>query len=121
MDDAKLLTAAVEQSSEGIAVTDLAGSFIFINQAFADMHRYQPEELIGKHMSTCHGTQDMMSLVAARRYIVQAGEFSGRDASSEERWDLFSRPVTGIPGPRRRRQPSSNLDSAPKHSRHQED
>jgi PAS domain S-box-containing protein len=77
MDDAKLLTAAVEQSSEGIAVTDLAGSFIFINQAFADMHRYQPEELIGKHMSICHSTHDMMSLVAARRYIVQAGEFSG--------------------------------------------
>jgi PAS domain S-box-containing protein len=77
MDEAKLLTAAVEQSSEGIAVTDLAGSFIFINQAFADMHRYQPEELLGKHMSICHGTQDMMSLVAARRFIVQAGEFSG--------------------------------------------
>jgi len=77
MADAKLLTAALEQSSEGIAVTDLAGSFIFINQAFADMHRYQPEELIGKHMSICHDTQDMMSLVAARRYIVQAGEFSG--------------------------------------------
>ena len=44
---------------------------------------------------------------------------SAGDASSEERWDLFSGPVTGIPGPRRRRQPGSNLDSAPKHSRHQ--
>ncbi|MGO9566208.1 MAG: PAS domain S-box protein [Desulfomonilaceae bacterium] len=77
MDNADLLTAALEQSSEGIAVTDLAGSFIFINQAFADMHRYQPEELMGKHMSICHDTQDMMSLVAARRYIVQAGDFSG--------------------------------------------
>jgi PAS domain S-box-containing protein len=77
MDDAELLIAALKQSSEGIAVTDLTGSFIFINQAFADMHRYQPEELIGKHVSICHDAQDMMSLAAARRYIVQTGGFSG--------------------------------------------
>jgi PAS domain S-box-containing protein len=77
MDDAELLIAALKQSSEGIAVTDLAGLFIFINQAFAEMHRYQPEELMGKHTSTCHDAQDMMSVVAARRYIMQTGEFSG--------------------------------------------
>lgn len=77
MDDAELLIAALEQSSEGIAVTDLSGLFIFMNQAFADMHRYQPEELMGKHTSICHDAQDMMSLVAARRYIVQTGEFNG--------------------------------------------
>ncbi len=77
MDDANMLIAALKQSSEGVAVTDLAGSFIFINQAFADMHRYQPEELMGKHVSVCHDAQDMMSLAAARRYIVQTGEFSG--------------------------------------------
>ncbi len=77
MDDADLLTEALKQSSEGLAITDLAGLFIFINQAFADMHRYQPDELMGKHVSICQDTQDMMSLVAARRYIIQSGEFSG--------------------------------------------
>ncbi len=77
MDDADFLAEALKQSSEGLAITDLAGLFLFINQAFADMHRYPPEELIGKHVSICQDTQDMMSLVAARRCIVQSGEFSG--------------------------------------------
>ena len=41
----KLLTLAVDQSSEGIAVSDLDGNLEYINNAFAEMHGYSPEEL----------------------------------------------------------------------------
>jgi len=44
----QLLSLAVEQSSEGIAVSDLDGNLKLLNHAFANMHGYSPEELIGK-------------------------------------------------------------------------
>ncbi len=72
-----LLTAAVQQSSEGICVTDLTGRVIFVNQAFARLHQYSADELIGKHQSFFHPASDMLSLVAAKRRLMQTGEFSG--------------------------------------------
>ncbi len=72
-----LLTAAVQQSSEGICVTDLKGRVIFVNQAFARLHRYAADEIMGKHQSFFHPASDMLSLVAAKRRLMQTGEFSG--------------------------------------------
>ena len=44
----RLLSNVVHQVSEGIAVTDLEGKIIFVNSAWAKMHGYMVEELIGK-------------------------------------------------------------------------
>ncbi len=51
--------AAVEQSNEGIALTDLDGTVRFVNQAWAEMHGYRPGEVSGKHLSLFH-TADQM-------------------------------------------------------------
>ena len=71
------LSLAVEQSSEGIAVVDLDGNLQYLNDAFANMHEYSAEELIGKNLSVFHTPQQMPSVEAANRQIKETGSFQG--------------------------------------------
>jgi len=88
----RLLSSAVEQSSEGVAVVDLEGNLRFANEAFASMHGYRPEELIGQHLSIFHTSEQMPSVEAANRQIKETGHFSGeiwharRDGSVFPTW-----------------------------------
>ena len=47
----RLLSLAVEQSTEGIAVANMDGNLLFVNNAFANMHGYNSENVIGKNIS----------------------------------------------------------------------
>ena len=73
----RLLSSAIEQSTEGIAVSDLEGKLLFVNGAFAAMHSYTPEELVGKHLSIFYTPEQMPSVEAANRQLQETGEFSG--------------------------------------------
>jgi PAS domain S-box-containing protein len=73
----RLLSSIVEQSTEGMAVSDLEGNVLFLNDAFAAMHGYKAEELVGKHLSICHTAEQMAAVEAANRKLRQTGEFSG--------------------------------------------
>ncbi len=73
----KLLSLAMEQTSEGIAVTDLDGNLIFLNQAFADLHGYTVEELEGANLKVFHTEEQLASVEAANRKLRRDGEFSG--------------------------------------------
>jgi len=72
----RLLSSSVEQSTEGIAVSDLEGNLLFVNNAFAAMHGYTPEELVGRHLSIFHTKEQIPPVEAANRQIRETGEFS---------------------------------------------
>lgn len=74
----RLLTSVLEQTSEGVAMVDLAGYILFLNDAFAITHGYAPDELIGKHLSVFHTPEQIPSVDAANREILEKGEFSGK-------------------------------------------
>jgi len=74
---ARLLSSTVEQSSEGMAVIDFQGNLLLLNNAFADMHGYTPEELIGRHVSVFHTPEQMPSVEAANRQVKETGQFDG--------------------------------------------
>ncbi len=73
----KLLTTAMSQSAEGIALADLDGTLTYLNNAFATMHGYNPEELIGKHVSIFHTSEQMPSVEASLQQLKGHGEFNG--------------------------------------------
>ena len=73
----QLLSLAVEQSSEGIAVVDLDDNLEYLNDAFAEMHGYSPEELVGKNLSIFHTPQQMLCVEEANREVKETGEFKG--------------------------------------------
>ena len=57
-----MYAAIIEQCMEGIAAMDMDGKLLFCNQAFAKMHGFKTNEVIGKHISIFH-TQDQLSEV----------------------------------------------------------
>ena len=73
----RLLSSAVEQSSEGLAIVDQKGNLLFANSSFATMHGYTPEDLVGKHLSIFHTPEQMPSVEAANRHLQETGEFTG--------------------------------------------
>ena len=76
-EEVRLLTTAVEQSSEGVAVVDLEGNILSLNKAFAGMHGYTAEELIGRHLSIFHTPEQMSEVQKANKQIKRTGEFDG--------------------------------------------
>ena len=72
-----LMSSAVAQSTEGIAVSDLGGHLQIVNEAFAAMHGYAADELVGAHLSIFHAPDQMPAVDAANRQIQETGEFSG--------------------------------------------
>jgi two-component system cell cycle sensor histidine kinase/response regulator CckA len=72
-----LLSSAIEQSSEGMAVVDLDGNLVYLNEAFAKMHGYSPEELTGKNLLIFHTPQQLPSVEGANRQLTERGVFQG--------------------------------------------
>jgi two-component system cell cycle sensor histidine kinase/response regulator CckA len=73
----RLLSSAIEQTGEGVAVADLEGNLLFVNDAFARMHGYAANEILGKPLSVFHTAEQMPAVKAANRQILETGEFTG--------------------------------------------
>jgi len=76
-DRLQLLSSAVEQVTEGIALALLDGTLVYVNRAFAAVHGYSPEELVGKHLSIFHTPQQIPSVEAVMRQTRETGSFNG--------------------------------------------
>ena len=73
-----MLERAVEQSIDGIAVTNTDGQLLFINPVWAQMHGYRPEELLDQHFSIFHTEAQMQQEVEPfMECLNQAGANSG--------------------------------------------
>ncbi|MEO1085251.1 MAG: PAS domain S-box protein, partial [Acidobacteriota bacterium] len=59
----RMLEAAVEQSVDGIAVTDMNGGLQFINEAWAAMHGYEVFELLGYDLEIFHTPEQLREQV----------------------------------------------------------
>lgn len=42
------LLDALESANEGISIIDESGEFVYVNEAYADLYRYEPETMIGE-------------------------------------------------------------------------
>ncbi|NOQ23653.1 MAG: PAS domain S-box protein [Candidatus Aegiribacteria sp.] len=79
-DQIRTLAAIVEQSSEGIILTDMNGILTFVNRACADIHGYDStEELSGKHLSIFHNEMQMEKEVNSfNRKVIEQGSHRGQ-------------------------------------------
>jgi len=78
--EARLLEyrTAVEQSADGIAMSDMDGHIRFVNEAWARMHGRSAEELTGRHLSVFHtGEQYDSVVVPFNRRLMETGSNSG--------------------------------------------
>ena len=75
----KLLSSAVEQSSEGIATCDLEGNLLSANDAWVQMHGYKSDkELLGKNLSMFHTKEQLEQEVTPfNQKLIEKGFNSG--------------------------------------------
>ncbi|MEW6670110.1 MAG: PAS domain S-box protein [Thermodesulfobacteriota bacterium] len=73
----ELLLLAIHQSSEGIAVVDMDGHIEYLNSAFAEMHGYSAEELVGKNLLIFHNSRQFPFVEAANKQLRETGGFKG--------------------------------------------
>ncbi|HUF39584.1 MAG TPA: HD domain-containing phosphohydrolase [Anaerolineales bacterium] len=73
----RLLSSAVEQSTEGVGVSDLDGNLLYANKALAAMHGYTQAELRSRHVSLFYSPDFLHLLEAAHKQVLLTGEYTG--------------------------------------------
>ncbi len=71
------LTSAVRQSIDGIAMGDLEARLLYVNEAFARMHGYSTEEMIGMRVVDLHNDEQMDQYRKAMEQIKGQGSWEG--------------------------------------------
>jgi PAS domain S-box-containing protein len=77
-EELRRLARAVEQSIDGIAVADMNGEIQFVNSAWAKMHGYLPDELLGKHLRIFHSEKQFREdVVPFNALVMKNGSHHG--------------------------------------------
>ena len=72
------LSRLAEQAGEGVAVASLEGYLTFVNRAWAEMHGYEPEELVGQHLSVSHSPEQIArDVLPFNEQVLQKGRHTG--------------------------------------------
>ena len=74
----KFISFALDQKAEATAISDMEGNLLFVNEAFASLHGFSPDELVGSHLSIFHNQEQTPDVVAAIWQLHEKGEFSGK-------------------------------------------
>lgn len=85
-----MLERAMNQSIDGIAVSDMDGFNKFINPAWAKMHGYSVEELEGEHLSRFHPKKQMDETVAPfLDHVMSCGSHRGESEHTRKDGSVF--------------------------------
>lgn len=68
-----------EEANFGSALTTMDGYILYINPAFAEMHQYHVNELIGEHISIFHNPEQMIRVEEKLNILMGKGEFSAEE------------------------------------------
>ncbi|HAZ13828.1 MAG: hypothetical protein A2X86_14465 [Bdellovibrionales bacterium GWA2_49_15] len=84
------LAIAVEQAIGGIAHADMNGILIFANKAWAKMHGFEVEELIGKHLSIGHNKEQLENeVIPFNRKVQEHGSHAGEVGHAHRDGSVF--------------------------------
>lgn len=72
------MKAAIEQTTEGVALADMDGIIRFVNKAWARMHGWQVREMLGLHLGVCHTEEQIRDQVEHNlQQLHTTGAYSG--------------------------------------------
>ena len=76
-EEIRKLSSAVEQSIDGMAIGDLEPKLTYVNDVFARMHGYSPEEMIGMEVVNLHNEEQMDEYKRGMNQIKTQGGWVG--------------------------------------------
>ena len=68
-----------DMASYGTAISDLEGNLLYVNEAFAQMHGYMSEELIGKNLSILHTEEQIRNVMRLNEYLKNEGSYTAEE------------------------------------------
>lgn len=75
--------AISDEAGYGVTMNDLEGNLSYVNEPFAGMHGYRPDELIGKHLSIFHNEEQIEDVNRLVEQLRQKGSYI-----AEEVWHI---------------------------------
>ena len=84
-EDIRRFKTIADNANYGIGTIDLGGSLIYVNDTFAQMHGYRPEELIGEHVSIFHTAEQMEQVNQLNRRLVEQGSYIAEEVWHKKR------------------------------------
>lgn len=77
--DLRMFKMAADAASYGIAINKLDGELIYVNDAWAKMHGYEIEELIGKNLSIGHSEKQIKEVFEAIDELLATGKMISKE------------------------------------------
>jgi PAS domain S-box-containing protein len=89
-DELKKFKTISDRANYGAAISDLEGNLIYVNDAFAQMHGYEPAELMGRNLSVLHTEEQMPRVNELKKVLYQEGSYSAEEVWHKTRnGDVF--------------------------------
>ena len=73
----RTLSSAVEQSIDGIAIGNMESTLAYVNDAFAQMHGYTPQEMVGMNVAHLHNEEQMNEYRRKMDQVKEEGSWMG--------------------------------------------
>jgi len=77
-EEMRKLSSAIEQSIDGVAIADLEPKLTYVNDAFARMHGYSREEMMGMKVVNLHNEEQMDEYQRSMNQIKTQGSWEGK-------------------------------------------
>jgi len=74
-DEIRKFKTMTDNAEHGASITSIEGELVYVNKAYARMHGYAPEELIGKHFSIVYNEEQLKHIVRLRNKLLQTGTY----------------------------------------------
>lgn len=83
-----LFRRAAESSVDGIAIVDTSRRVLYVNEARAHMHGYEPDEIIGRDVAVLSAPESGVPAIAAA--VIETGRWSGESVGLRKDGSRFA-------------------------------
>ncbi len=74
-----------DKAGHGVAISDLQGNLVYVNDSFAQMHQYSVDEIIGKNLSIFHNEEQMERVNQLNEQLNQKGSYVAEEVWHKKR------------------------------------
>jgi PAS domain S-box-containing protein len=75
-EEIKKFKTIIDNANYGVAIADLNGNLIYVNEYFAGVHGHEPAELIGKNLAIFHNKKQLKEVMKINKKLQERGSYS---------------------------------------------
>jgi PAS domain S-box-containing protein len=76
---AAVFKTIIDKANYGIVISDMDGNLVHVNDVFAKMHGYSPEEIVGENLDAFHDKEQIKDLAKLDDKLKRKGRYTGEE------------------------------------------